>query len=115
MSDISQQIDNILSDPQMMERIKALGGLFGQPASAPEPPAETPPQSAQNADIIPSIMRFMPLLTSLGDDDDSTRLLKAIMPFLSPERRERMERAIKLLRVIRLLPLLRDGGFMDIF
>ncbi len=116
MSDLTQELGRLLSDPQTMEQIKSLSGLLGQPAapanSAPPPSAPPSPQSGN--DLLPAVMRFMPLLNSLREDDDTIRLLRAVAPFLSEPRRERLEQAIKILRVIRLVPLLREQGVLDL-
>lgn len=121
MSDLSAQIGELLSDPQTMEQIKALSGLFGQ--SAPAPPAQELPEqkpaalpsSLGGADALPAIMKFMPLITSLKEDDDATRLLRAVKPFLSEARQEKLEQAIKILRIIRIVPLLRENDLLNIF
>ena len=119
MNDLTQELGRLLSDPATMEQIKSLSGLLGQPAApAGTPPPEAPPPPAQSGkqsggDLLPAVMRFMPLLTSLQEDDDTIRLLRAVQPFLSEQRRERLEQAIKILRVIRIVPLLRDRGLLD--
>ena len=98
-----------------MEQLKALGGLLGQ--SAPTEPAAEPESSAfpGAADMLPAVMKLMPLISSVGEDDDSIRLLRAIKPFLSRQRQERLEQAIKLLRVIRIVPLLKSEGLLELF
>lgn len=117
MSDLSAQIGQLLSDPQTMEQIKALSGLLGLPDDTPPlPPKPAPPSGMGDvSDFLPAAMRFMPLLSALKEDDDTIRLLYAVKPFLSEERREKLDKAIKLLRVIRLIPLLRENDLLSLF
>ena len=116
MSDLSAQIGQLLSDPQTMEQIRALSGLLGQSDDAPPEPAKTsPPVKNDGVDFLPAAMRFMPLLSALKEDDDTIRLLYAVKPFLSEARREKLDRAIKLLRIIRLIPMLRENDLLNLF
>ena len=55
---------------------------------------------------------LMPLLGSLKSEDETTRLLDAIRPFLSEERRLKLDKAKKLIRIMRLLPLLREADIL---
>lgn len=124
MSDLSAQIGEILSNPEAMEQIRNLSGLFSQPAAPSAAPAPNPEISAQApsfskqpensaAEALPAVMKFMPLIGSLQAEDDSTRLLRAVKPFLSPERQARIEQAIKLIRIIKIIPLLKEKGLLD--
>ena len=126
MSDLSAQIGEFLSNPEAMEQLKSLSGLFSQPTAPPTAPAPNtdaaysePTFSKQSeslaaAEALPAVMKFMPLINSFRAEDDSTRLLRAIKPFLSPERQLRLEQAIKLMRIIKLIPLLKEKGLLDI-
>ena len=59
-------------------------------------------------DTIQTVMKLMPLISDMQKDDDTTRLLKALKPFLSVERRKKLDEAAKLLRLTKLLPLIRQ-------
>ena len=61
---------------------------------------------------LPMMAGLLPMLSSVKADDDTTRLLDAIRPFLSPERQKKLDRAKKLIQVMRLLPLIKE---MDLF
>ena len=43
-------------------------------------------------------------------EDDRTRLLLALRPHLSPEKRDRIDKAVKFLKIMDVLPLLRGAG-----
>lgn len=119
MSDLSSQISQILSNPEMMEQIKGLSGLLGQ--SAPEAPPPSPQSNQQSpldllgGDGMQIAMKLIPIMNSLKEDDDTTKLLKAMKPFLSPQRQEKIEEAIRLLRILKILPIIRNQGLLNLF
>lgn len=127
MSDIASQINQVLSNPEMMEQIKALSGLFGQSAApsvnaadnvkseSVNPIVQPSPLDMLGTDGLQAAMKFVPLLSELKKDDETTRLLHAIKPFLSPARQAKLDEAVRLLRVIRILPLLKNQGLINLF
>ncbi len=130
MEDISQKLSQILSDPKMMEQLKSLGGLLGQQGPTEEPKAQY--RSSQNSvqsssgpetqtasgnasfmpdpDMLGMVMKLAPLLRSANREDDSTRLLLALKPFMHEERSRRIDGAIRLLGILRILPALKSSG-----
>lgn len=111
MDDLTQQLNSILGDPEKLRQIQSMAGALGlgndTPAAAPAP---APP--AMDAGSLQLMTRFAPLLSQLDREDDSTRLLQALRPLLSEERRQKLDQAAKLLQLLRLLPLLRGSGLV---
>src|SRR5574344_556470 len=116
MDDMSQKISQLLNDPEAMQQIMGLAGMVGgkDEAAPPPPPApngentappEAPPLSAESME---TIMKLMPLLGSIKKEDDTTRLLHCLRPFLSEKRRHKLDEATKMLQIMRLLPALKD-------
>ena len=64
----------------------------------------------ESSEIMGKLMRFLPLLKGMNKEDDSTRLLQSLRPFLSEHKRKRLDDAAKMIRVIRLLPMLKNTG-----
>lgn len=114
MDDLNEKLSSILSDPEAMREIAALASSLGADApgvhKAPEPAAP----AAAPAEALSMMSGLMPLLGKVKADDDTTRLLDAIRPFLSEERREKLDKAKKMLRIMRLLPMLRELNLFDI-
>ncbi|MBQ5563106.1 MAG: hypothetical protein IIT39_06945 [Clostridia bacterium] len=116
MEDISRKINEILSDPEMMEQIKGLAGMFGQGSESSQPKKAEPPSNSlaslnmPDPNMLGTMMKIAPLLQSMGGDDDSIRLLKALKPFLKEERSKRIDGAIKMLGFMKILPLLKSSG-----
>ncbi len=126
MDDLSQQLNQILSDPQSMKQIQDMMGALGlgsnspEPAAAPAPPSAPPPAppapsplgalGGVTPDMLQTVSRLAPLLNKVNQEDDSTRLLRALRPLLSEARQKKLDEAIKILQMMRLLPLLKESG-----
>lgn len=68
--------------------------------------------SPQMLSLIPKIA---PLLSDIGKEDDTTRLLYALRPFLSDKRKEKLDEASKLIRMMRLFSHIKDTNLLDSF
>ena len=113
MEDLSRKINELLGDPQMMEQIKGLAGLLGQSQEQPKPEPQnniSPLGSAVDPNMLGTLMKIAPLLQSAGGEDDSTRLLKALKPFLKGDRADRIDSAIRMMGFMKMLPLLKNSG-----
>lgn len=117
MDDLTSKINEIMSDPEKMREIQNLGKMMGlNTDNTPPPPkkAEPPKQSntfGELGGIDPSIIgKLAPILTSVNREDDTTRLLDAMVPFLSAERQEKLQKIKKMLVIIRLLPNIKNLG-----
>lgn len=121
MDDFSDQISKILNDPQAMEQIRNMAGMFGgnsaQNSTAAVPSAPVPTQNKNQGlnnmmspEILSAVSQFMPLLSEYKKEDDGTRLLNALRPFLSSERKQKLDEATKMLQMMRFLPLIKKLG-----
>ena len=124
MDDLASKLGELLNNPGTLDQIKNLAGLFGgaSAGSQPAPPPLLPPQpeptaspSPVDGEMMQTIMRMAPLLSSLRQEDNSTRLLHALRPMLGPERQKKLDEAIKLLQLMRMLPLLKGSGLFNLF
>lgn len=118
MEDLSRKISELLSDPQALEQIRGLTGLLGRSSEKQEQPEhndapKTEPDSFSgmpDPNMIGMVMKLAPLLQSAKQEDDSTRLLMALKPFMHEERSKRIDAAIRLLGIMKILPLLKSAG-----
>ena len=98
MSDgsLEQAIGAVLQDPQQLQKIFALAQSLGlSPPEAAAPPAEQTPEDRGSA--------LRALLQQAGKlDRRQENLLNALKPFLKPERREKVDRAMQAARISRL-------------
>ena len=124
MDDMSQKLMSLMNDPEIMSKIQGLSGLLSQDSKQeqikpPEPkPPEPPPKSNEQMlplDMMGTMMKIMPIINSMKEEDETTRLLKALRPFLSEARRKKLDEGIRLMRIIRMLPLLKGTDMFEMF
>ncbi|MEE0859452.1 MAG: hypothetical protein U0M12_08320 [Acutalibacteraceae bacterium] len=112
MDDITGKISQLLSDPQAMEQIMSLKNLLIPDEKEDEHTQtveETKPLLPLGADdTMKTVMRLMPLLSDIKQEDDTTRLLRALRPFLSEERRCKLDEATKILQIMKILPVIKQ-------
>ncbi len=110
MDDLSEKIAGILNDPDSMEQVKKMAeNLFsGETAEGSDNANDMPP--------IENIGAIMSLVSKLNgsNDNDRTRLLNALKPYLSEKRQAKADNAIKLLKIIELWPLIKESGMFNL-
>jgi hypothetical protein len=111
MEDLNEKLTRLLSSPEGMEKIQsmmsALGGALPQEEAPPPPPM--PPPAAGGIDMA-ALSKVLPLLGQMNQENEDTRLLAALRPYLHGQRAERLEESMRLLKLMKLLPLLTEGG-----
>ena len=110
--DLSEKISRLLSDPESMRELSELSAMLGENSSGvhkekEEKPAQDP-SALFGAEGMSALLKLAPVLGSMSKEDDATRLLNAIRPFLSVERKKKLDEAQKMLKMMKLLPLLQD-------
>jgi hypothetical protein len=95
------KISAFLSSPGAMEQVmdmaKALSGGGGEEAEAPEEP-ENPLGGLDPA----MLQKLMGLMKTYNQSDDRREtLLRAVTPYLRPERQSKMGRAVQIVRIAR--------------
>lgn len=119
MDDISAKIGEILSDPEALKQIEELSSMLGKndlPSLHKEPPALKNNDFLslfQNNDTMKMLSKIVPIMQSIKEEDDTTRLLFAIRPFLSEKRQKKLDEATKMLKMMKLLPLIKDFNLLD--
>lgn len=61
------------------------------------------------------ITKVAPLLSDIGKEDDTSRLLSSLRPFLSDQRKEKLDEASKLIKIMKMLSMLKDTNLLDSF
>lgn len=139
MADLESTLSGILSDPEAMSKIMDLGKSLGLTDSktkntSPQEKEESSPSAdlsslsslssllkgnpfentsvntKDTAEIMGKLTAFLPLISKMNQEDETTALLCALRPFLSEQRRKRLDDASKMLRLTRLLPFIRSAG-----
>ena len=109
--DISGMISGLLSNPAAMSMLSSLiGGMKSGAADAPASvaPISPPPPPAPRQDAVPALAS---LHGGAKRDDRRSELLCALKPFVSPSRREMIDRLVGIVALIELAtPLLGGEG-----
>lgn len=94
MSDIQEQMNAILGNPEMMQKIMSMAqNLNAQPKENTQPPS---PAIAEFPNIDISMMQKLSGLASKSNIDNNQRsLLKALTPYLSKGRIQKLEKAMR--------------------
>ncbi len=92
-----------------------LGGGFGNFGESDADGCEDRSTDGEEAGLSPAQLAGMvKMVSALNNrkEDDRTRLLLALRPHLSPEKRERIDKAVKFLKIMDILPLIRGSGIL---
>lgn len=104
MRDFDEKLNSLLSNPEAMGQIMQLAQSLGGSQESAPPPHPPSPSDAQDpfASIDPgTLMRLLPLLKDLdGRNSNAGGLLRALRPYLRPERQEKVEQALQLAHLI---------------
>ncbi len=121
MEDLNDKITRLLADPDSMTKLRsamaALGGEAAvETASPPTPLQESAlPETTAQASLgglpdLSMLTKLAPLMGAFSKEDDDTRLLQALRPYLHGEREQRLDDTMRMLRLTKLLPLLQEQG-----
>ena len=125
MDNIGDLLGSVLSDPNAMEKLRDTAKQFGIDADAliansgqsgsdtsEIVSSRSEPSSNQdmgiNTDMMAAVTKIAPILSRLKEEDDMTRLIHALKPYLSGERRKKADEADKIMAVMRIIPMLKD-------
>lgn len=110
MENINELLGSVLSDPDSMSKLRETARQLG--LDIPEGSREHDDASKNASDVMtglaPAINKLTPLLGKLSEEDDMTRLIHALKPYLSGARLKRAEEADRIVSIMRVIPLLRQ-------
>lgn len=92
MSELEDVLGKVLSDPGMMEKIQSLAqSLGGVPSPEPEPESPSGPGLPDPA----MLRKLAGLASATGVDQNQKALLRALGPYVSTDRANKLERAMR--------------------
>ena len=93
MEQLQNQMNAILGNPEMMQKIMSMAQALGQTQDAPPPPEDTP---TGLPDFDPKLLTKLSALAKSGSIDNNQRsLLTALRPYLTAERIAKLEKAMR--------------------
>jgi len=103
MSGFEDTLNQLLSNPEQMEKLMGVAKTFmqssGEPSGADVTTDSTPPLAGLDPKLLALIGKLMGQYNA-GSDKET--LLRAISPYLKAERREQFERAAEMAKLARL-------------
>lgn len=123
MEDLAGKIADLLNDPNIMQQVQSLSGLLGDNhekksnSSSDEKNEDNPEKkdsvfSGLSPEMISTIMKLAPLMSSINTKDKYTDLLCALRPLLGPPRQKKLDEASKFLQLLKFLPILKQQGIL---
>lgn len=125
--DLAGKIGSILSDKESLKQLGELAAMLG----FPPPSGETDQPEMNTGGFMPTpdnskaltsppgegfdiskLMGMASMLQGFNSEDDNIRLILALRPLLSEEKRIKVDRAVKILKIINLLPLIKESGLL---
>ena len=102
MSELDDKLNSILSNPAMMQQIMSLAQALGSQSESQQPQSPPPPQSppqnqmpSNDRMLNPNLLSRMAALMQRGSiDKNQESLLRALRPYLSKQKLEKLERAM---------------------
>jgi hypothetical protein len=123
MDDLTGKINELLSDPESMEKIKNLASMFastsgGGGAAPSEQESHDEGKGGGGVDsgfpFDPQmLMKLKSAMDLMRKDDPRVDFLAALKPNLSDDRRKKVDEAIHILRLLSLMPMLREQGIFE--
>lgn len=123
MAEWEEKLNTLLSDPDAMAQVMQMAQSLSQQMGAPKedggtPPSggSTPPSPPAGGTAVPDlssllggidpalIQKLLPVISQMNrpESGETAEFLRALRPFLKPERREKIDRAAQLARLIHL-------------
>ena len=101
-NDLSSMLQSILSDPEQMGKVAMLAqSLMGDGASPGQESAPPPPKPNHTTNGLNGLAGMLDgLLSRGGKPTRSTALLKAMRPYMRPEKQEKLDRALRVAGIV---------------
>ena len=97
---LEEKLNQILNDPESMARIASLAqslGMSGESEQAQAPPTSDPTTFPIDESMVFGMMQFLRQMQQT--DPKQEALLRALRPYLAPDRQEKLDRAVQLARL----------------
>lgn len=115
MDDMMGKLSELLSDGESVRQISELAKMFmdetggqGDESSGSESPQEP-------GFDIGKVMQLTSLAGAMSQKDPNTDLLLALRPHLSPEKQQRVDKAVRLLKLLAVFSVAKENGLLKDF
>ena len=107
MDDIKSKLSEILNDPEALNNLSQMAETLFSGENSSDGDGSSQTQDFPDMEQLGNIMAIMSKLNG-SQDNDRTRLINALKPYLSEKRSESADKAIKFMKLSKMAPLLGD-------
>ena len=116
MEGLEEKLNSVLSDPQMMQQLMAMAQSLGSQSPSPAPQQPPEPRKASLPDIDIGMLQKLSGLAQKGSiDNNQQALLKALGPYLSGQRINRLEKAMRAAKMAQFASSALGSGGLSLF
>ena len=109
MDDMIGKLSELLSDGESVRQISELAKMFMDEANG-----EQQPEGDSGFDL-GKVMQLTSLAGAMTQKDPNTELLLALRPHLSPEKQQRVDKAVRLLKLLAVFSVAKENGLLKDF
>ncbi len=141
MDDLTNRINQILSDPQSMQMIQNMAQSLGLNPPAEQPSVVPPPSTNSGLDMnqlgsllsqlglgqntavsapqLPAIdmntmLQIQKAMQLFTQGNKNVDLLRSLRPLLSEKRQKKVDDAVRIMQLIQMLPMLKESGLFGL-
>lgn len=100
MSELEDKINSILSSPEEMEKISRLASQLMGGTIPEKPGVQKPDEEKSDEEMLGKLQKMVQ--KAAGGGSDKTGLIKALSPYLREDRRQKLQKAVRLAQAARL-------------
>lgn len=117
MDDLTEKLIKMLGSKENIEKIKNFSKVLKDEALNSEDTGEKLNEEDSQigiqdfpADTLNTVMKLMPILSSINKEDQNTKFLGALRPLLSEKRQRKLDESMKMMQMMKVLPLFKEQG-----
>lgn len=126
MEDLTEKLNNILNNPEILNNLQNFSGLLGPLSSNINSQDNNQNNNSQeqninnsqdnnNLELMNMMLKLAPILSELknNQNDKNIKFLNALRPLLSEPKQKKLDTAIPFLKILKILPILRDNNILN--
>lgn len=119
MDDISEKLQSMLSDEEGLKKLQSIYEILSESGCKEESTDQSEncecEDTNQAGEFDFSNLLKMQSLFNADMDNNSTALINALKPYLSPEKQKKADKAVKLLNILNMYTVLKETGLLNDF
>lgn len=113
MAEMEDKLGAIFNNPQLMQQIMTMAQSLGQQSNPPEPAAPPPAPAVPSLPDPAMMQKIAGLAANSGADSQQKALLSALSPYLSRDKLQRLEKAMRAAKMAQLASSFLGSGVLQ--